>query len=173
MRVNRFKRAPFMTTGRWIALLVVVLALLLVAFNAYYRYVQAPVWKAEASAEADAKQRSGLKDIAGSYAYVWDEPVWVVKGKDESGAPAYAWLKKEATITLKASEGRTKAEIKAAFLQQKPDADIAHIRLGLFGGEPVWEVFYARKQSGAVYHFYDFYRYRDGSLIVMYKLPAQ
>ncbi|NBD22542.1 cell wall elongation regulator TseB-like domain-containing protein [Paenibacillus glycinis] len=162
-----------MTTGRWITLIAIVVAALLVAFNFYYRYVQSPVWAAQATAEADAGQMSGLKEITDSYSYVWDEPVWVVKGKDDQGADTYVWLKKDSSITLKASDGRTKEEIKSQFLQQKPDADIAHMRLGLFGGEPVWEVFYSRKQAGDVNHFYDFYRFRDGSLIVMYKLPSQ
>ncbi|MBM7564532.1 DUF5590 domain-containing protein [Paenibacillus sacheonensis] len=173
MRVNRFKRDPVMSPGRWIVLGIVIAALLLVSFNMYYRYVQSPVWKEQKAAESDAKQRGGLKEIDDSYAYTWDEPIWVVSGRDENGADTYVWLKKDSSITIKASDGLTKDAVKAKLLQAKPDADIAHIRLGLFGGEPVWEIFYSRKQAGRTNHFYDFYRFRDGSLIVMYKLPSQ
>ena len=63
-----------------------------------------------------------------------------MKGKDDHDADTYVWLKKDSSITLKASDGRTKEEIKSQFLQQKPDAIIAHMRIGIFGGEPVWEV---------------------------------
>ncbi|QHW30147.1 hypothetical protein GZH47_04355 [Paenibacillus rhizovicinus] len=173
MRAKQFKRSPFMTVGRSIFLGVIVIIVLLVSVNVYYRYVQSPVWTEQKTVEADAKQRSGLKKVTDSYAYTWDEPVWVVEGKDESDADTYVWLKKDSSITLHASDGLTKKAIEAQFLQEKPDADIAHTRIGIFGGEPVWEIFYSRNQAGKVYHFYDFYRFRDGSLIVMYKLPSQ
>ena len=52
-----------MTAGRWILLAAIVVAALLVSFNFYYRYVQSPVWAAQATAESDAEQKSGLKKI--------------------------------------------------------------------------------------------------------------
>lgn len=173
MRVNQFKRAPFMTAKRWVILSLLVIIALLVSVNVYYRYVESPVWAEQKTVEAEAKERSGLKEVTDSYAYTWDEPIWVVEGKDANDADTYVWLKKDASITLRASEGLTKDAVEAQFLSEKPDADIAHVRLGIFGGEPVWEIFYSRDQAGTTYHYYDFYRFRDGSLIVMYKLPSQ
>lgn len=173
MRATQFKRPPVMTTGRWILVAAMTIVLLLVSINAYYRYVQSPVWKEQNIAEQDAKQRGGLKKVTDSYAYAWDEPVWVVEGKDANDADTYVWLKKDATITLRADDGRTMEDVKAKFLQVKPDASIAHMKLGLFGGEPVWEIAYERNQAGVTNHYYDFYRFRDGSFVVMYKLPSQ
>ncbi|WP_219836574.1 DUF5590 domain-containing protein [Paenibacillus sp. R14(2021)] len=173
MRANRLKRAPLMTARRWVTLIVLFVLLVLASINAYYRYVQLPVWSEEKTAESNAMERGGLSSVTSSYSYVWDEPVWVVKGKDSNDLDTFVWLKKDSTITLRATDGLTKTRLQEQFLREKPDAQIAHIRLGLFGGEPVWEVFYARNQSSQLNHFYDFYRFRDGSLIVMYKLPSQ
>ena len=172
-RVNRYKRDRVMTPGRWILLTVIVIVVLLVSFNVYYRYLQSPIWSEEQSAEDNALKLGVLKKATDSYRYAWDEPVWVVKGTNADGADTYVWLKKDSSITLQAKDGLTEKDIKAQFQQVKADATIDHIRLGLFGGEPVWEVYYARNQAGFVSHFYDFYRFRDGSLIVMYKLPSQ
>ena len=68
---------------------------MLVAFNFYYRYVQSPVWREERTAESEALEKTGLKEAQIPIQYVWDEPVWVVKGKDKDDADTYVWLKKD------------------------------------------------------------------------------
>ncbi|WP_308639178.1 cell wall elongation regulator TseB-like domain-containing protein [Paenibacillus silvisoli] len=173
MRANRRKRPPVMTPGRWIALSSVVIIVILVLLNWYYRSVQSPVWLEESAAESEAKDRGSLSSVDSSYHYVWDDPVWVVKGKDQNGDTTYVWLKQNESITLRADQGVTKAVMKERFLADKPDASISHMKLGLFGGEPVWEVYYSRKQAGETNSYYEFYRFRDGSFLITYKLPAR
>ncbi|SFS80652.1 DUF5590 domain-containing protein [Paenibacillus sp. BC26] len=173
MRANRRKRPPVMSAGRWITLSAALIILILVALNWYYRSVQSPVWREEQAAEAEAKDRGSLSSVDSSYHYVWDEPVWIVKGKDHNGDATYVWLKQNESITLRADEGLAKADIKERFLLGKPDADISHLKLGLFGGQPVWEIFYSRDQAGVTNHYYEFYRFRDGVFLITYKLPAR
>ncbi|SEN27191.1 DUF5590 domain-containing protein [Paenibacillus sp. OV219] len=173
MRANRSRRPSVMTPWRWVLLVSLSIIVILTALNVYYRSVQSPVWEEERNAEDQAMQVGSLSGVDSSYHYVWDEPVWVVKGKDHNNDITYVWLKNEESITLRADQGKTKAEIKDSFMQSKPDALIEHIKLGLFGGEPVWEVFYERNQAGEETHFYEFYRFRDGSFVVSYKLPTR
>ncbi|RAP76347.1 DUF5590 domain-containing protein [Paenibacillus montanisoli] len=173
MRANRRKRPPFMTPGRWIALSSAVIIVMLILLNWYYRSVQLPVWQEEAEVEAEAKDRASLSSVDSSYHYVWDDPVWVVKGKDNNGETTYVWLKENESITLRADEGIAKADMKAQFLSGKPDASIFHMKIGLLGGEPVWEVFYSRKQAGVTNFYYEFYRFRNGTFLITYKLPAR
>ncbi|REE94320.1 uncharacterized protein YpmB [Paenibacillus taihuensis] len=173
MRANRSKRPSFMTPWRWVLLASLLVILILTSLNVYYRSVQSPVWEEERNAEDQAMQLGSLSSVDNSYHYVWDEPVWVVKGKDHNNDVTYVWLLKDGSITLRADQGKTKAEVKESFLQTKPDAAISHIKLGLLRAEPVWEVFYERNQSGVATHFYDFYRFRDGTFFDSYRLPTR
>ncbi|AZN40757.1 cell wall elongation regulator TseB-like domain-containing protein [Paenibacillus albus] len=173
MRANRSKRPSVMTPWRWVLLVSFSIIVILAGLNVFYRSVQSPVWEEERNIEDQAMQIGSLSSVDSSYHYVWDEPVWVVSGKDHNNDITYVWLKKDESITLRADQGKTKAEIKESFMLNKPDASVEHIKLGLFGGEPVWEVFYERNQAGEETHFYEFYRFRDGSFVVSYKLPTR
>ncbi|MBW7457769.1 DUF5590 domain-containing protein [Paenibacillus sepulcri] len=160
-----------MSKGKWFLSGIVIVILILVGLNMYYRSVQSSLWEEERSIEASAVKAGGLKEATDSHKFVWDQPVWVVQGKDQDGDDAYVWMTKE-PLKLKAKEGVSESEIKSRFLQNKPAAELYHIKLGMLGGEPVWEVFYSGKEASAQYNYYDFYKFRDGSFIITYTLSS-
>ncbi len=173
MRANRRKQPPVMTLGRILLLSAMGVIVVLIALNFYYRSVQAPVWKEERAAEAEALEMTDLKAATASNKYVWDEPVWIVEGKDKDDDDAYVWLKKDNPLLMKAKDGLTKAEIEQKFQESKPDAQIHAAKIGMLGGVPVWEIYYSRKQALATNYYYEFYKFQDGSFIITYKLPSQ
>jgi len=171
MRKNRQRRPSAMSKTMWFLLGAIIVMLIMIGLNIYYRSVQSTLWKEEHSAEVSAIQTGGLKEATKSHKFVWDEPVWVVEGKDQDGDDAYVWLLKE-PLKLKAKDGATESEIKSKFLKKSPNADLYHIKLGMLSGVPVWEVFYANKEASAKYNYYDFYKYSDGSFIITYTLST-
>ncbi|GGD68905.1 cell wall elongation regulator TseB-like domain-containing protein [Paenibacillus nasutitermitis] len=160
-----------MTRTMWLLLGAIVVMLILIGLNLYYRSVQSTLWKEEHSAEVLAVQTGGLKEATKSHRFVWDEPVWIVEGKDQDGDDAYVWMVKE-PLKLKAKNGVTESEIKSKFRKKSPAADLYHIKLGMLDGAPVWEVFYADKNSSKTFNYYDFYKYGDGSFIITYTLST-
>ncbi|MCQ6557991.1 cell wall elongation regulator TseB-like domain-containing protein [Paenibacillus mendelii] len=182
MRATRRKRPSSMTPARIAAVVIASLIVLLIGANGYYRYVQAPLWNVQTKVEAQAMKAAALKETSDSYTYVWDETVWIVEGKDEQGDDVYVWLNEEQAeqtditkqpVIRKVKEGFTKDQLKEKLLSSKPDADLEHIKLGWKDGQPVWELFYSRDQSGTNFYYYDFYRYSDGGYIITYSLPKQ
>ncbi|MFC5650769.1 DUF5590 domain-containing protein [Paenibacillus solisilvae] len=162
-----------MTPGRILLVSAMAVIVILIALNVYYRSVQAPVWKEERAAEAQALKVTDLKEATDSEKFVWEEPVWIVKGKDKDGEDAYVWLKKDNPILLKAKDGLSKADMKQKFLESKPDADIHDINVGMLGGVPVYQIYYDRKQASITSYYYEFYKFQDGAFIITYKLPSQ
>ncbi|BBH20949.1 hypothetical protein Back11_22940 [Paenibacillus baekrokdamisoli] len=162
-----------MTAARWTLLSVMIVVVVLIALNAYYRSVQSPMWKQERLAEAKAIETAGLKEATLSYPFVWDESIWIVEGKDKNNEDTYVWLKKDTSLVLKAKDGLTSQEIEQRFLQSKPDASIKNTKLGMLNNAPVWEVYYSKVQSSVKTYYYDFYQFQNGAFVVTYKLPTQ
>jgi len=158
-----------MTPARIAIIAVVGIILVLVGLNFYYRYVQGPFWDEQKIAEAKAIDTGKLQEATDASKYVWDEPIWIVMGKDAEDEEAVVWLLPTEPLVYKQKNGVTEDSIKEAFRQEKPDASIEHVKLGFIHGEAVWEIFYTRKESGSF--FYDFYRFGDGSLLTTYNLP--
>ncbi|MWC28509.1 cell wall elongation regulator TseB-like domain-containing protein [Paenibacillus sp. MMS18-CY102] len=161
-----------MTTKRWVALSIMLFLAILVAANVWYRNVFSDEWAAESNAEKRAAAVANLIEVDEADKYVWDETAWVVQGKTEDGQLAYVWLRDNAVDTVRAADGFTKEQIRAAVLQSKPDASITHIRPGIMKGQHVWEVYYSRVESGQRKYAYAFYNFENGTFIDMYRLPA-
>lgn len=173
MRANRRKSPAVMTPSRITILSVMAVIVVLFALNVFYRSVQAPLWKEERAAEAQALELTDLKQATASEKFVWEEPVWIVEGKDKDDDDAYVWLKKDNPLLMKAKDGLSKADIERRFQESKPDADIHDTKIGMLGGAPVWEIYYSREQASVTNYYYEFYKFQDGNFIITYKLPSQ
>lgn len=173
MRAKSRKRGSSMTPMKWTLLIAAALVAIVLLVNGYYRYIQAPVWEEQRAAEKQAKETAGFTETVSAHKFVWDETTWIVEGKDKDGEEAYVWLKeKEQPLILKSRDGVTAEAVEEKFRQSKPDADIERVTLGMLNGEPVWEVYYYKKQDGSGNYYYDFYRFSDGGSVTTYKLPS-
>ena len=134
---------------------------------------QQPIWAQELQAEKLAQQKAGLKETSSAEKYVWDEPVWIVRGKNAEGQDMIVWLPQEGDPLLReASTSRTSQDIRGIIKQRQPDANIHHVRAGMLGGQPAWEVFYTRK-LGQTRYYDDFYQFQSGAYITTYSLTSK
>ncbi|MFF2089974.1 DUF5590 domain-containing protein [Paenibacillus sp. NPDC058174] len=193
MRAVTKKRKPLMSAKRWVTLSILLLLALLAAIFIYYRSVQLPYWSQEASIRKEAVEAAELKTVTKATKHVWDRAYWVIEGTDETDTEVYVWMavpektENEASnvaadgsvkadaappIIIKTSEAANKDSIRESFLQAKPDADIKRMQPGMLNGEPVWEIYFSREEHTTKY-YYEFYRFRDGSFITEYRLPAR
>ncbi len=182
-----------MSAKRWLTLSSLLILALLVAIFIYYRSVQLPYWSQEASIRKEVVEAAQLKSVTKATKHVWDQAYWVVEGTDETDTDVYVWMavpeKSEAgagngaaegsvktdavpPLIIKASEAASKDAIRESFLQAKPDAEIKRMQPGMLNGEPVWEIYFSREEHTTKY-YYEFYRFRDGSFLTEYRLPAR
>ncbi|MBJ6363572.1 DUF5590 domain-containing protein [Paenibacillus sp. GCM10012307] len=165
-------RTSLMTPGRWVLLIVIVLTIIFLLLNLYYRSTQQDIWKQEREAEQVAAKAAGLVQITSATKHIWDQIAWVVKGTDESGQEKIVWVVGDKADSVLASSGVSKEQITKNVQSIKPDADIIRVQPGLLDGEKIWEVFYKRHETIDKY-YYEFYRFTDGSFVTIYNLPSK
>ncbi|MUT65440.1 hypothetical protein GOM71_05780 [Paenibacillus sp. NEAU-GSW1] len=171
-----------MTVQRWVTLAVICGIAIVAAVFIYYRYVQLPYWSDEAKIRTETKEAAQLDSVSKATKYVWEHTYWIIEGVDGEGEDVYIWTQADKDkpaydtlmlpLVIKASESVSKSDIKDIFKQAKPDADIKRIQPGMLNGEPVWEIYYSRDEHTTKY-YYEFYRFRDGSYVTEYALPAK
>lgn len=173
MRATRKKRAPFMNPKRWTALSLVLLLAVIAGLGMWYNTIFKDIWSDESKAKQLAIEAAALTEIDSVEKYVWDEAVWVVEGKTADEQPLYVWLRDSGAVLMPADDAVNKQQIRNSLLQNKPDANIKHIRPGVVEGQYVWEVFYSRNVSGQQKYEYDFYNFENGTFMYTLKLPAK
>lgn len=165
-------KSRLMTPGRWVLASVIVLLLLFLLFNLYYRSTQQDIWQEESAAKQIAMEQAGLTGVETATKHVWDQVSWVIQGKDSQGREQMVWVVGDQATAEPADAGVTREQIEAKVLKDKPDARIIRIIPGLLSGERIWEVFYSREESARKY-YYEFYRFGDGTFITIYNLPSK
>ncbi|QJC51907.1 DUF5590 domain-containing protein [Paenibacillus albicereus] len=168
-------RSPrwYFTRRGWTVVALLMLAVLAVLLHAELRSVQRPVWEGEAQAESQAKEQAGLAEVTSAEKYVWDEPLWIVRGSTAEGRELVVWLFPErAPYAENAADGASEADIRAKLLAAKPDAQVIHVRPAWQNGSPAWEAYYARTTDQKRY-YYDFFDFKTGAERASYTLTAK
>ena len=162
-----------MSRRGWILWSCTAALLLFIAINEEYRSLQQPVWVGEQQAEKAAMEQAGLSEVSSATKYVWDEPLWIVRGNDAGGRSVYAWLLPDRSPVVKdEASSASAASISSALIQRWPGASIVKIRAGWMDGKPAWEAFYSR-QADQKRYYYDFYDFQSGTYITTYSLTAK
>ncbi|GGF89115.1 cell wall elongation regulator TseB-like domain-containing protein [Paenibacillus abyssi] len=161
-----------MSPLRWTILGVILAMLLFLALNLYYRSIQSGEWTEQRRVESIAMESTELTKVKRIDKHVWDSVSWVLQGTDAEQQELFVWVTNDTAEAVPASAGLSKAQIKAAVTQSKPDIDIIRILPGLLNGERVWEVYYSRDENVRKY-YYEFYRFADGSFVTIFNLPSK
>lgn len=148
----------------------IVIAVLIIGFNSYYQHVQGPMW----DAETDAKQRAVgaffFQEARSATPFAWDENGFVVRGIDEDGDKAVAFLGETTFFAKKVADGVTKTTVENMFAKQHPQGTLLRTQLGLMDKHPVWQVYYSLIVNKQPVYYYNFYRFADGKLVLKYQL---
>jgi len=163
----------FMTPGRWAVIILLSIGLVLLLLNLYFQWARSDYAREEREAIRRAKAEAGLAEVDSAVKFVWDETVWVVRGKREDGAGLYVWAFADRVETTDADEAYNPDRLHEDVLRERPDASIIRIRPGFADGRRIWEVFYSIEEHDVKRHFYGFYDFADGSPIETYRLPAR
>ncbi|MBD2845121.1 DUF5590 domain-containing protein [Paenibacillus sp. IB182496] len=172
--LTRGKRyaARRMNIWRWVIAAGIVLLLVLLVLNLYYRSVQAGVWAEEREVRELAMESAGLTQVNDVTKHVWDQTAWVVRGIDTDGRDVWVWLVEGEVQTLRAEESVTAARARELAEAQYPDARVLRVLPGLLGEEKAWEVYFHMNGESRTYH-YAFYRFSDGAYLTTYNLPSR
>ncbi|SDR79434.1 Uncharacterized protein YpmB [Paenibacillaceae bacterium GAS479] len=172
MARGRSPRWYFNRRGWTIWGIVAFLALLFL-MHAELRNIQKPVWAGEEQAAAQAKEKAGLVEVESAEKYVWDEPLWVVSGRNDKGNSLVVWLLKDKQPhTEDVAQSAKEATIAQTLLTSRTGADIIRIRPGWYQGKPIWEAHYSLQKEQKRY-YYDFYEFVSGKFIATYSLTAK
>jgi uncharacterized protein YpmB len=174
MSLSRSESRRRLTTGSLAKWLLMSALLLILAFSLllyYIRSVDSGYRGEENRAIALAKTEGGLVKIDETVLYTWEEPVWVVRGKDQNGEAWFLWERSDGLVKERLSDGYDESRIRERFAADRPSARVIRVLPGWFKGGPVWEIRYSKApRSGQ--QAVDFYSFKDGSLVKTYELPG-
>lgn len=173
MRAIERKRPPLMTARRWLFIVIAALITFAVWFGLYFREIQMPRWSQISSVQAMAVESGQLASVQNVNKHIWDQPSWVVEGVNSDEEEVYLFLTDSETLfTIKKEDSISPEALRTAFLKEKPNASIRHIKPGLFYGKPIWEINYTLG-NGDKHYYYEFYTFEQGTWLDMYRLPAK
>ncbi|MFD1885036.1 cell wall elongation regulator TseB-like domain-containing protein [Paenibacillus wenxiniae] len=158
-------------TGKWIAIIITILGLIVLGVNQFYVHVMAKPWSQEQAALEIAQQNAKLASVTHSYKSVWNDTsiYWVIQGSNDQNQNVMVWVKFNTdgtpatgtnAVHVEPTAG-TITEQRAAELLQKdlPGAEVVRSVPGSYNGKYAWQVF---AKSGDHY-YYVFYNFRDGT----------
>ncbi|CAI6081040.1 DUF5590 domain-containing protein [Cohnella sp. JJ-181] len=168
-RISERRRHSAWTGWRLTLVIAGFLVFVAVVFAVFVRSADADYRGEERSAIARAKQEAGLTEIEGASKHVWEESVWVVRGKDAAATEWFVWLREDGSVKEKAEDGLDEAAAAARFQADHPGKKIVRQLPGWFAGQPAWEIRYiddpASKRQAIL-----FYSFKDGSQLKTYSL---
>ncbi|QAY66124.1 DUF5590 domain-containing protein [Paenibacillus protaetiae] len=160
-----------MSVQRIIMMVAIVIIALVTAALLYYQSIQKPLWNHESDIAAKARDEAQLVKIDEIYKYVWDSPMWVVKGKTDAGDEQYVWMDQDGNVvlTLQAAEQISKDSVVQLFMQSHSGASIIRMQPAYVNNTPAWEIYFS--QDGK--YSYSFYSFHDGSFMDEYHLTGK
>jgi uncharacterized protein YpmB len=170
-RTESRRRLPELSFARWIFLGVLFFVLLAAAAVLYLRSADSGYRGEESLAIKLAKSQGGLTEIDQAVLYTWNEPLWIVLGKDKDQQEWILWERKEGIVKEKLSDGFSESRIRERFASERPSAVPVRVLPGWFANQPVWEIRY-RKTPRSNQQSIEFYSFKDGTLIKTYDLPG-
>jgi len=151
------------------AAVLVVLA----AAGLYYRAIQGGHYEQIEQARRTALNETPLVRAERVWRFAGDDVYYVVAGPDGEGRPLLVWVGPESVTVHSAVYGISGEEAAERTKRRAGDAAILRTVPGMLDGEPVWEVFYERKEDGGVRRYYDYYRFSDGALLDTLRLNVE
>ncbi|MBP1961918.1 DUF5590 domain-containing protein [Paenibacillus aceris] len=152
---------------------VFIILTLGVVLSRFYLNVQNAHWDSKRTAVEIAFEKSIMTKADNVDFFYGDEPFRIVYGEDKLGQGVIVWVSDKDVHTEMASEGFTQDQIRDAVMKKYPGVEIDRIMPGKLGQEYVWEVFYKKIDDSGTRHFYDYYKFKDGSYIDTYRLSLQ
>jgi uncharacterized protein YpmB len=171
-RMESRGRLSSMSMGRWIFVIVGFLLFCAVLLVIVVRSVNAGYRAEEQQAIAVAETNVGLTRIEGAVQYTWEEPVWVVRGRDREKQTWIVWERKDGLVKEKESDNYSEKQIRDRFAAEHPTAKATRVVPGWFNNQPVWEFRYEDQADGNGRPCIAFYAFKDGTLLKTYVLPG-
>jgi uncharacterized protein YpmB len=117
-----------------------------------------PVKSAREMAEEIAKNETDLKNMDSFQLYNGKESYYILEGKNDDNEDIIVWInEKTHQVTEKRKkDGLTKQEALNILLSKQTPEKVNAVRLGMYDGLPVWEIFSHTDKDSINYHWIDF-----------------
>ncbi len=153
-------RKPKRKIGKWIAIILGIVIVLIVAVFLYVKYAEKPVSEAETEALDRISGQVDLQSTDKFYLYNGPQEVYyVLTGKNSKNKNIIVWVpkKKSGKVYVKfASDGITEQQARDKVEKAKNPKKILHANLGMEKGTSIWEVAYIDKNDNLNYFDIDF-----------------
>lgn len=143
---------------KWIWIVIVVFLIGLgVSINTYVQAMK-PVKSAREIAETIAKKETDMKKMDSFQLYNGKESYYILEGKNDDNEEIIVWINENnhQVIQRTKKDGLTKQEALNILLSKQSPEKINDVRLGMYDGLPVWEIYSHTDNDSLNYHWIDF-----------------
>ncbi len=143
---------------KWIWIIIVVFLIGLgVSINTYVQAMK-PVKSAREIAETIAKKETEMKKMDSFQLYNGKESYYILEGKNDNNEDIIVWINEDNhQVTQRTKkDGLTKQEALNILLSKQSPEKINAVRLGMYDGLPVWEIYSHTDKDSLNYHWIDF-----------------
>jgi uncharacterized protein YpmB len=156
-----------------LSIAAVILAFFLIMALWLYLSAKGGFDLAEKAAIELALQESSLTEVDHVEFFAGAAEYTVVFGNNIDGEKLLVWVGNNDIHEEKASNGVSKSAIRKLVFERNGNVMSIRITPGKLNELWVWEVFYKKKESNGIRHYYDYYQFNDGNWLDTYKLSLE
>lgn len=158
-----------------IAVAAMAAAALLLFFGVrFFNTVHEKEWQIQRAAVQTAYQKTVLTKADKVDRFVGDKPFTVIQGENKIGQKMIVWVGESEVYSQMAADGVNADKVSAAVLAHQADAEIVRLMPGVLNGTLIWEAFYkVKSQDDGDRYYYDYYSFKEGTLLDTYRLSIQ
>lgn len=136
--------------------LVLILTVLLISIVLFQS--TSPMRKAKKQGIKISKEIANIETVADFYWFTREKTYFTVVGKDTSDTEKVVFIPQDGTeaVVMNADKGIKSSEAVQKVLDLKETKKIKKVSLGLYNGQPVWEVVGGNSNGGSNYYLVDF-----------------
>jgi uncharacterized protein YpmB len=156
--------------SKWFWGTILSVALLAVVSVRLFQTIHAQEWQEEDIAVNIAYHKTAMVQATKAEPYVGEQPYTIVFGTDKLGQQLIVWVGTDRIHSEYAKDGIPMDELQARWQEDDLGKQLLRVTPAELNGEYGWEMYYKKTEDGKDKFYYDYLRFRDGSLIDTYRL---
>jgi uncharacterized protein YpmB len=156
--------------SRWFWGTLLAVALLVFVSIRLFQTIHAQEWREQDIAVNIAYHKTAMVQATKAEPYVGEKPYTIVFGTDKLGQQLIVWVATDNIHSEYSKDGIPVEQLQEQWQNADPDKQLLRVIPAELNGEYGWEMYYKKVEDGRDKFYYDYLRFRDGSLIDTYRL---
>jgi uncharacterized protein YpmB len=156
--------------SKWFWGTVLAITLMVFIFIRLFQTIHSQEWRDQDIAVSIAYHKTAMVQATKAEPFVGEEPYTIVYGTEKLGQQLIVWVGTDIIHTEYVKDGLPLEQLQEQWQMADPDKQLLRVTPAQLNGEYGWEMYYKKVEDGREKYYYDYLRFRDGSLIDTFRL---